>query len=89
MLYILINRTRPGLTEEQMASLGQLAQGFYDRIPDGVKLHGDWAATDHSRTFALVETDAPELLEEIQGPFRPYVDIETVPVEAVKGWGKR
>jgi hypothetical protein len=86
MLYILINRTRTDLTPEQYQELSRLAQGFYDGIPDGVKLHADYAANDRSRTFTLIETDDPALLEEIQAPFRPYVDIETVPVTAISGW---
>jgi hypothetical protein len=89
MLYMLINRTRTDLTPAQYAELGRLAQGFYDNIPEGVSLHGDWAANDRSRTFALLETDDPGLLEGIQAPFRGFVDIEVVPVTAVAGWGKR
>lgn len=89
MLYMIINRTRTDLTQPQMAELGTLAQGFYDRIPPGLTLHNDWAATDYSRTFALMETDDPALLEAVQAPFRPYVDMEVVPVHAVTGWGKR
>jgi hypothetical protein len=48
-------------------------------------LHKDWAANDGSRTFALLETEDPALLEEIQAPFRPYVDMELVPVTPVTG----
>ena len=86
MLYILINRTRAGLTPEQYAELARLAQGFYDNIPAGVRLIGDWAANDRSRTFTLIEAEDPQLLDEIQSPFRSYVDIETVPVTALSGW---
>lgn len=86
MLYMLINRTRPGLTAEDFAQLGKLAQGFYDGIPAGLVLHNDWAATDGSQSFALLETDDPALLERIQAPFRPYVDMELVPVTPVTGW---
>jgi hypothetical protein len=89
MLYMLINRTRTDLTPEQFAELGRLAQGFYDNIPPGVQLHADWAANDRSRTFALLETEDPALLEVIRAPFRGYVDIEVVPVTPVKGWLKR
>jgi Protein of unknown function (DUF3303) len=88
MLYMLINRTRPNLTAEDYARLGQMAQGFYHSIPAGLTLHGDWTAQDGSRTFALLETDDPELLERIQAPFRPYVDMELLPVTRVSGWGK-
>jgi hypothetical protein len=76
MFYMLISRTRPGLTADDFAQLGKLAQGFYDGIPPGLVLHKDWAANDGSRTFALLETEDPALLEEIQAPFRPYVDME-------------
>jgi hypothetical protein len=86
MLYILINRTRPNLTGAQYAELASLARGFYDKVPEGVELHGDWAANDGSRTFTLVDADDPALLDRIQAPFRPFVDIETIPVTEVTGW---
>ena len=89
MLYMLINRTRKDLTSEQYQELGKLAQGFYENIPDGVVLHGDWAANDQSCTFALMESDDPQLLERIREPFQGFVDIEVIPVTAVTGWGKR
>jgi hypothetical protein len=89
MLYMLINRTRQDLSREQYEQLGKLAQDFYDNIPAGVTLHGDWAANDQSRTFALMETDDPQLLDQIQEPFRGLVDIEVIPVTPVTGWGKR
>ena len=89
MLYMLINRTRRDLTSEQYQELGKLAQGFYDNIPEGLTLHGDWAANDQSCTFALMESDDPRLLDRIQEPFMGFVDIEVIPVTAVSGWGKR
>jgi hypothetical protein len=89
MLYMIINRTRAGLTESDMEALGRIAQAFYDHVPPGVELHGDWTALDYSCTFALLETDSPDLLETIQAPFRDYVDMEAVPVMPVTGWGKR
>jgi len=88
MLYMLINRTRRDLSAEQYQELGQKAQAFYDNIPDGVRLVGDWSAEDRSCTFALLEADDASQLEAIQAPFRGFVDIETVPVTAVSGWGK-
>ena len=89
MLYMLINRTRQDLSSEQYQELGKLAQGFYDNIPEGLTLHGDWAANDQSCTFALMESDDPRLLDRIQEPFKGFVDIEVIPVTAVTGWGKR
>ena len=55
-------------------------------MPDGVTLHYDWAALDGSKTFALIEADDESLIEEIQSPFRPYVDIEIVAVRRLSGW---
>ena len=89
MLYMLINKTRKDLSAEQYQELGKLAQGFYDNIPEGVTLHGDWAANDQSCTFALMESDDPQLLEKIQQPFLGLVDIDVFPVTAVSGWNKR
>jgi hypothetical protein len=86
---MLINRTRADLSPDQYQELGRLAQGFYDHMPPGVKLLGDWAATDRSRTFTLLEVDDPSLLAQIEAPFRPYVDIETSEVAAVTAWGGR
>ena len=88
MFYMLISRTRPNLTAEDYTRLGQAAQGFYDNVPTGLKLHGDWAAQDGSRTFSVLETDDPALLEQIQAPFRDYVDMELLPVTPVSGWRK-
>ena len=88
MFYMLISRTRPNLTAEDYTRLGQVAQGFYDNVPAGLKLHGDWAAQDGSRTFSVLETDDPALLEQIQAPFRDYVDMELLPVTPVSGWRK-
>jgi len=88
MLYMLINRTRKDLNAQQYQALGELAQDFYDNIPKGITLHHDWAANDQSCTFALMETEDPLLLEQIQLPFREFVDIEVVAVTAITGWGK-
>lgn len=88
MLYMLISRTRPNLGPDDYRALGQLAQAFYENIPAGLRLRGDWAAQDGSRSFALLETGDPALLEQVQAPFRPYVDMELLPVRPVSGWGQ-
>lgn len=89
MLYMIVNRTRKDLTQDQWAALGKLAQRFYDDVPPGLTLVGDWAAADGSRTFALMEAEDRVLIERVQEPFRPYVDMEIVPVQKISGWGKR
>lgn len=68
MMYMLISRTRKNLSSEQYQQLGKLAQDFYDNIPEGVILHSDWAANDHSCTFALLESENPQLIDQIQQP---------------------
>jgi hypothetical protein len=89
MLFMIVNLTRKDLRQEEMSELGRLASDFYEKMPSGITLHGDWAATDGSRTFALLEADDSALVEQIQEPFRSYVDMEVVPVARVKGWGMR
>lgn len=86
MLFMLINRTRTDLSPEEFQNLGELAKVFYANIPDGVTLHTDWAALDQSRTFALMEANDQSVIDEIQEPFRPYVNIEIVPVRKISGW---
>jgi len=86
MLYMSINRTRKGLSSEDYEQLGNLARAFYSNIPEGLTIRGDWTATDGSCSFALLETDDPALLERVQAPFRRYVDIEMLPVQAASGW---
>jgi hypothetical protein len=89
MLYILISRTRSDLSPEEYQRLGQMAQAFYDGIPPGLTLHGDWAANDRSCTFSLLETEDPRLLETIQAPFRDYVNMELIAVTPATGWNRR
>lgn len=87
MLYMIVNRTRPNLTQDDWAELGRLAQAFYENVPAGLALVSDWAALDGSCTYALMETEDRALLDSVQAPFRPYVDMEVVPVRRVTAWG--
>ena len=89
MLYMLISRTRPNLSPEDYGALGALAAGFYENVPEGLTLRGDWAADDGSRTFSLLESESLQLLEQVMEPFRAYTDIEVIAVSPIKGWGKR
>jgi hypothetical protein len=86
MLFLLTNRTRRTLTPEQYGVLAGLAKAFYAGIPEGVAIRGEWAAVDQSCNYTLME--APDLgtVERLQAPFRPYVDMEIVPVVAFSGW---
>ena len=86
MLFMLTNRTRTDLSPEEFQALGELAKDFYANIPESVTLHHDWAALDQSCTYALIEAADQGLIEGIQAPFRPYVNIDIVPVREISGW---
>ena len=86
MLFMLINKTRTDLSSEEFARLGELAKEFYANIPGDVTLQHNWAAVDGSIAYALIEADDRSVIEKIQSPFRPYVDIEIVSVRKLSGW---
>jgi muconolactone delta-isomerase len=86
MLVFLINRTRPDLTPEQYGRLAELAKAFYANVPPGVSLRGEWAATDYSRNFSLLEAPDVATVERMAAPFREFVDVDIVPVHATSGW---
>ncbi|RMF88060.1 MAG: hypothetical protein D6739_00675 [Nitrospirae bacterium] len=87
MYVLVVNRTRPGLSPEELETLGRLARDFYGAPPPGVRLLGDWAAVDGSATYAILEVEGRERLEALQEPFRPYVAMETIEVRPLSGWG--
>jgi hypothetical protein len=86
MLYMLVNRTRTDLTGEQYERLREMAKTFYADVPEGLRLRGDWAANDGSRTFALLESDDAAQVRAMADRFEGLVDIEIVPVTAISGW---
>jgi hypothetical protein len=86
MLVFLINRTRPELTPEQYSRLAELAKAFYADVPPGVSLRGEWAAADYSRNFSLLEAPDVATVERMAAPFREFVDVDIVPVNATAGW---
>ena len=86
MLVFLINRTRPDLTPEQYGRLAELAKAFYADVPPGVSLRGEWAAADYSRNFSLLEAPDVASVERMAAPFREFVDVDIVPVNATTGW---
>lgn len=86
MLIFLINRTRPGLTPEQIGRLAERAKAFYANVPAGVSLRGEWAAADYSRNFSLLEAPDVATVETMAAPFREFVDVDVIPVNEIKGW---
>ena len=86
MLFLLTNRTRPGLDAAQYAELAALAKAFYGAIPADVAIRGEWAALDRSRNVSLIEAPDLDTVLRMQAPFEPYTDSEIVPVAAITGW---
>jgi hypothetical protein len=86
MLVFLINRTRADLTPEQYGRLAELAKAFYADVPPGVSLRGEWAAADYSRNFSLLEAPDVATVERMAAPFREFVAVDIVPVNATTGW---
>lgn len=86
MLFLLTNRTRPNLTAEQFGELAALAKTFYSSIPAGVTLRGEWAATDQSHNYTLLEAPDLATVQRMQAPFAKFTDTVIVPVTAISGW---
>lgn len=80
MLFILINETRSGLTEDEQKVLAGMMNSFYDNIPAGVSLVGDYATLDWKKNFAILEADSIDKIEALKAPFDKYVKIEVIPV---------
>ncbi len=86
MLFLLTNRTRPGLTGAQWGELAALAKAFYASIPADVSIRGEWAAVDRSHNYSLIEAPDLATVQRIQAPFEPFTDSVIVPVTTVSGW---
>lgn len=86
MLFLLVNRTRPGLTAEQQALLAERAKSFYANVPAGVRVIGEWRAADWSANYAVLDAPDRAAMERMQEPFRGLVDMELVAVVATQGW---
>jgi hypothetical protein len=86
MLFLLTNRTRRDLTPAQYGELAALAKRFYASVPDGVTIRGEWAATDQSHNYTLLEAPDLATVERMQAPFAAYTDTTIVPVTAISGW---
>ena len=88
MLYLLINETKSGLTGEDYKILGGLMGCFYDDIPPGIRLVGDYATLDKKKNFAILEADSVEKINDLKAPFDKYVNIEVIPVELTEPFVK-
>lgn len=86
MLFLLTNRTRPGLTATQYGELAVLAKAFYASMPVDVKVRGEWAALDQSHNVTLLEAPDIDAVRRIQAPFERFTDTAIVPVQAISGW---
>lgn len=86
MLFLLTNRTRPGLTGAQWGELAALAKAFYASIPAEVKIRGEWAAVDRSHHYSLIEAPDLATVQRIRAPFEPFTDSVIAPVTTISGW---
>ena len=86
MLFLLTNRTRPNLTAADYGELAARAKTFYASIPADVKIRGEWAATDQSHNYTLLEAPDIETVRRIQAPFATFTETVIVPVTALSGW---
>ena len=85
MLFLLTNRTRPNLSAADYGELGRLAKEFYASIPFDVKICGEWAATDQSHNYTLLEAPDIETVRRIQAPFERLTETVIVPVITSSG----
>lgn len=86
MLFLLTNRSRANLNAAQYGELAAAAKAFYASIPADVKIRGEWAATDQSHNYTLLEAPDIETVRRIQAPFEPFTETLIVPVTAMSGW---
>lgn len=86
MLFLLTNSTRPNLTAAEYGELATLAKRFYASIPVDVKIRGEWAATDQSHNYTLLEAPDIETVRRIQAPFERFTETVIVPVTTLLGW---
>ena len=86
MLFLLTNRTRANLSAAQYSELAVLAKAFYASIPTDVKILGEWAATDQSHNYSLLEAPDIETVQRLQAPFAAFTETTIVPVIAIAGW---
>jgi len=86
MLFLLTNRTRANLSAAQWGELAALAKVFYASIPADVKIRGEWAATDQSHNYTLLEAPDIETVRRIHAPFETFTETVIVPVTALSGW---
>lgn len=86
MLFLLTNRTRANLSATQFQELAGLAKAFYASMPADVKLRGEWAATDRSHNYSLLEAPDIETVQRLQAPFEHFTETVIVPVNAITGW---
>lgn len=88
MLFLLINETKKELREEDYRILSGIMNDFYNNIPPGIRLVGDYVTLDKKKNFAIIESDSMEKIEELKSPFERYVNIEVIPVEPTEYFSK-
>ena len=85
-MFLLTHRTRVNLVAMQYTESAALAKAFYAAMPADVKTRGEWAATDQSHNYSLIEAPDIETVRRIQAPFERFTETVIVPVTAISGW---
>ena len=86
MLFLLTNRSLPNLSAAQYGELAAAAKAFYASIPADVVIRGEWAATDQSHNYTLLEAPDIDTVRCIQAPFERFAETVIVPVTSISGW---
>lgn len=86
MLYMVIERFRPGILE-------QIAQRFAQRgrmLPEGLVYLSSWLDPAGTQCFQIMETEKPELLETWMACWNDLAEFEVVPVlTSPEFWARR
>lgn len=81
MLFMMINRTRSGLSAQDTQALQGLMAAFYRSIPPGLRFVGEYNTLDWSRNFTILESPSRELITGLMGPFEKYVDMDLTQIQ--------
>ena len=76
MLYMVIERFKPGCTER----IGERFRQRGRMLPEGVTYHASWVEPDGKRCFQIMEAADPALLAAWTAHWNDLIDFEIIPV---------
>lgn len=88
MLFMLINRSRTGLTEQDTKTLHEMTAEFYRNIPADFRFVGEYNTVDWTRNFTILETSSLQAIHTLMAPFAKYVDMEVVQIQPTAYFAK-